>query len=46
MYIDFFVYISLFSWLHAEKFGLDSMDDEAIKKLNKNNKLAKNITLP
>jgi large subunit ribosomal protein L10Ae len=27
--------------LHAEKFGLDSMDVEAIKKMNKNNKLAK-----
>jgi large subunit ribosomal protein L10Ae len=27
--------------LHAEKFVLDSMDVEAIKKMNKNKKLAK-----
>lgn len=36
-------YICLLSWLQAEKIGLDSMDVEALKKMNKNKKLVKRL---
>ena len=41
--ISFYIYTWLFSLLQAEKIGLDSMDVEALKKMNKNKKLVKRL---
>jgi ribosomal protein L1 len=42
--MEFLIFtLALFSRVQAEKIGLDSMDVEALKKMNKNKKLVKRL---